>query len=92
MTKHDLRCASVNCKASAPRIMTVDPFAIGMPADVLARRADGEPALRCSYCGFVWFKRWNAHSKRSTPIAAGYYDEAGETGFQSVPLTHPTRC
>lgn len=85
------QCANPGCEAGGPRIETVDPSAVGMPPDVLARRAEGEPALRCSYCGFVWFKGWDERAAHAAIVPAGYYDAPTESGFASVPLTHPIR-
>lgn len=78
------QCAAADCKASAPRIDTVDASAIGMPAEVLARSV-GARALRCTYCGFVWLQG-------SPPIPAGFYDAPMMgPGFVSVPPTHGVR-
>lgn len=83
MTK-PTQCAATDCKASAPHINTVDASAIGMPAEILARSV-GARALRCQYCGFVWFEG-------SPRVPAGFYDAPMmHKGFVSVPLTHPTR-
>jgi hypothetical protein len=63
-----------------------------MPAEVLRRLAKDATALRCSYCGFVWFNGWDSHAMSNRLIPAGFYDAPMmPQGFVPVPLTHPIR-
>lgn len=71
---YEPRCPAVRCGACAAYLGKVRAEHVKMPAEILARKFEGEVIYHCNYCKLVWFQPSDAPPGLG-PRPVGYYDD-----------------